>query len=110
MAEIKSTQEILNKISPLPLTLEISDNGNLKLNGDINSDDLQPILDNSFLRYQIFLNHQKNLERENNLISIYIGIIFSVLFGLSIYCCFNLQSQTQSNLEFYYGINGQYLS
>ena len=106
MEEIKPTQEILNKISPLPLTLEISDNGNLKLNGDINSDDLQPILDNSFLRYQLYLNHQKNLERENNLISVYIGLIFSFLIGLSVFCCLNLQSQTQSNLEVYYGING----
>ncbi|MFM6157020.1 MAG: hypothetical protein ACKPE3_29165, partial [Sphaerospermopsis kisseleviana] len=81
--------ELIQKISPIPLNLEISDNGNLSLNGDINQDDLQPILDNSFLRYQFYLNHQKELDRENNLTAIYIGCVFSFLIAIAVFCAFN---------------------
>lgn len=103
------TQELIQKISPIPLKLEISDKGNLSVNGDIKTDDLQPILDSSYLRYQLYLNHQKEMVRESNLTAIYIGCIFSTLIGIAVFCAFNQTPKNQNfqqSLEVNYGING----
>ncbi|MFM6002245.1 MAG: hypothetical protein ACKPB7_03035 [Sphaerospermopsis kisseleviana] len=83
------TQELIQKISPIPLNLQISNTGDLKVTGAIPTEELQPILDNSFLRYQLYLNHQKELDRENNLTAIYIGFIFSFLIAIAVFCAFN---------------------
>lgn len=102
--------EIIHKISPLPLSLRISNTGEVDVKGDIPSEELQPILDNSFLRYQLYLNHQKELERENNLTAIYIGCIFSFLVALAVFCAFNQSPKSQNfqqSLEVTnHGING----
>jgi hypothetical protein len=90
--------ELLQKISPLTLSLKISNTGELDVKGDIPTDELQPILDNSFLRYQLYLKHQKELEKENNLTVLYIGFIFSFLLGLAVFCAFN-QSPKSNNFQ-----------
>ncbi|MFM6155068.1 MAG: hypothetical protein ACKPE3_19070 [Sphaerospermopsis kisseleviana] len=92
------TQELIQKISPIPLNLQISNTGDLKVSGDINQEELQPILDTSFLRYQLFLNQQKELDRESNLTAIYIGCIFSFLISLAVFCAFN-QSPKSHNFQ-----------
>jgi hypothetical protein len=84
-----ATQEILHKISRPPLNLRISNHGDIALQGDINSDDLQTILDASYLRNSLYLEHQKQLDRESNLMVLYIGLIFSSLIGLIAFCFFN---------------------
>ena len=83
------TLELLQKISRPPLTLKISNQGELDLQGDINSDDLQTILDASYLKTNLYLEHQKQLDRESNLMVIYIGLIFSSLIGLICFCALN---------------------
>ena len=91
--------EIINKISPLPLSLKISNTGNIDVKGDVKGDDLQTILDISHLRYQLYLNHQRQLDRENNLTVIYIGFIFSFLVALAVFCVFNQSPKFQQSLE-----------
>lgn len=91
-----TTRELIHKTSPIPLSLKISNTGEIDVKGDIKNDDLQPILDNSFLRYQLYLNHQKELERENNLTAIYIGCIFSFLIAISVFCAFNQVPKNQN--------------
>jgi len=83
------TLEPLQKISPPQFKLRISNQGEVDIKGDIKSDDLQSILDSSHLRNKMFLEHQKHLDHESNLISIYIGLIFSSLIGLICFCLFN---------------------
>jgi hypothetical protein len=97
--------ETIHKISPIPLTLKISNQGEIDVKGDIATEDLQPILDNSFLRYQLYLNHQKELDRENNLTAIYIGCIFSFLIALAVFCAFN---QTPKNQNFQQSLEVKY--
>jgi hypothetical protein len=91
------TQEILQKISP-QFNLKISNQGELdiKIKGDIKGEDLQAILDSSHIRNKMFLEHQKHLERETNLMVIYIGLIFSSLIGLTCFCLFNQSPRTNT--------------
>ena len=83
------TLEPLQKISPPQLNLKISNTGEIDLQGDIKSDDLQAILDSSHLRNKLYLKHQKQLDRESNLTVCYIGLIFSTLVGLIAFCLLN---------------------
>lgn len=108
--EQEQLQETLQKISPIPLRLEISENGNLSVNGDIANDDLQPILDNSFLRYRLYLDHQKTLARENNLTAIYIGLVFSILLGLLTFCLFSPKQQQLQSKGLNYEHHGKFVS
>jgi hypothetical protein len=87
-----ATQEILQKISRPSFNLKISNQGEIDVQGDIASEDLQAILDSSYLRNSLYLEHQKQLDRESNLMVIYIGLIFSTLIGLIAFCALN-QSQ-----------------
>jgi hypothetical protein len=82
------TQLQLQKISP-QFNLKISNTGEIDIKGDIKSDDLQAILDSSYLRNKLFLKHQKQLDHESNLMVIYIGLVFSTLVGLTCFCLFN---------------------
>ena len=84
-----ATQEILQKISRPPLNLRISNQGDIALQGDIDSTDLQTILDASYLKSSLYLEHQKQLDRESNLMVMYIGLIFSTLVGLICFCALN---------------------
>jgi hypothetical protein len=88
--------QIIDKISPIPLSLKISNTGEVNVTGDWLTEDLQPILDNSYLKYQLYLKHQKELVRESNLTSLCIGGIFSALIGIAVFCCFN---QAPKNLQ-----------
>ena len=90
-AQIK-TLEPLQKISP-QFNLKISNTGEIALQGDILSDDLQAILDSSHLRNKLYLDHQKQLDHESNLMVVYIGLIFSTLVGLACFCLFNQSPQ-----------------
>ena len=81
--------EILQKISAPQFNLRISNTGEIDLHGDIKSDDLQSILDSSHLRNKLYLEHQKQLDRESNLVAIYIGLVFSTLIGLTCFCLLN---------------------
>lgn len=97
MEEITSQQtEIIDKISPIPLSLKISSTGEVNVTGDLLTEDLQPILDNSQIKYQLYLNHQRELVRESNLTSLYIGCIFSAMIGIAVFCCFNQASKNQN--------------
>ena len=82
-------QEILQKISAPQFNLRISNTGEIDLQGDIKSEDLQSILDSSHLRNKLYLEHQKHLDHESNLMACYIGLIFSSLIGLTCFCLLN---------------------
>ena len=82
-------QEIIHKISRPQFNLKISNRGEIDLQGDVNSIDLQAILDSSYLRNSLYLEHQKQLDRESNLMVLYIGVIFSTLVGLICFCALN---------------------
>ena len=83
------TLEALQKISRPQFNLKISNTGEIDLQGDIKGEDLQAILDSSHLRNKLYLKHQKQLDRESNLVVCYIGLIFSTLVGLTCFCLFN---------------------
>lgn len=85
-------QENLQKISQ-KLNLRISNQGEVDLQGDINSTDLQSVLDSSHLRNKLYLEYQKQIDRESNLTVLYIGLVFSSLIGLICFCAMN-QSKT----------------
>ena len=91
MEEIQ-VQETLQKMSP-KLNLRISNQGEVDLQGVVNSTDLQNILDNSHLRNKLYLEYQKQIDRESNLMVIYIGLVFSSVIGLICFCAMN-QSKT----------------
>jgi hypothetical protein len=86
------TQEILQKISP-QFNLRISNQGEIALQGDIKGEDLQAILDSSHLRNKLYLEHQKQLDHESNLMVCYIGLVFSSLIALTCFCLFNQSSK-----------------
>jgi hypothetical protein len=92
-------QENIQMISN-QLRLKISNRGEIDLQGEIKSDDLQNILDAAHLKNQIYLNHQQYLDRENNLMVLYIGLIFTILIGLISYCLMNQipKNQIQQSL------------
>ena len=94
------TLEPLHKISRPQFNLKLSKQGEIDLQGDINSDDLQAILDSSYLRNSLYLEHQKQLDRESNLMVVYIGLIFSSLIGLMCFCALN-QSPKYQNYRTY---------
>lgn len=88
--------EPLQKISPQQLNLRISNQGEIDIKGDIKSDDLQVILDSSSLRTKLYLEHQRQLDRESNLMVVYIGLVFSTLVGLTCFCLFNQSPKSQN--------------
>jgi hypothetical protein len=96
MEDLK-TLEPLQKISPPRFNLRISNQGEVDLQGDIDSEDLQAILDSSHLRNSLYLEHQKQLIRESNLTVIYIGLVFSALIGLIAFCLLNQTSKYQQS-------------
>ena len=97
MAETQlEVQEIIHKISRPQFNLKVSNQGEIDLQGDIASEDLQAILDSSYLRNTLYLEHQKQLDRESNLMVIYIGLIFSTLIGLICFCALNQSSKYQN--------------
>ena len=99
MAETQlEVQEIIHKISRPQFNLKISNHGEIDLQGDIASEDLQAILDSSYLRNTLYLEHQKQLDRESNLMVLYIGLIFSTLVGLICFCALN-QSPKYTNYQ-----------
>jgi hypothetical protein len=89
------TLETLQKISP-QFNLKISNQGEIDIKGEIKSDDLQAILDSSQLRNKLYLDHQKHLDHETNLMVIYIGLVFSTLVGLTCFCLFNQSPKTNT--------------
>ena len=90
MAETQlEVQELIHKISRPSLNLRISNQGEVNIQGDVASEDLQAILDSSYLRNSLYLEHQKQLDRESNLMVLYIGFIFSSLIGLICFCALN---------------------
>jgi len=90
------TLELLQKISPPQLKLRISNQGEIDLRGDVKSDDLQVILDSSSLRTKLYLEHQRQLDRESNLMVVYIGLVFSTLVGLTCFCLLNQSPKYQN--------------
>jgi len=88
--------EPLQKISRPQFNLKISNQGEIDIQGDIDSEDLQAILDSSYLRNSLYLEHQKQLDRESNLMVLYIGLIFSSLIGLMCFCALNQSSKYQN--------------
>jgi hypothetical protein len=93
-------QELIQKISRPSFNLKISNQGEIDVQGDIASEDLQAILDSSYLRNSLYLEHQKELDRESNLMVIYIGLVFSTLVGLICFCALN-QSPKYQNYRTY---------
>ena len=101
MAETQlEVQEIIHKISRPQFNLKVSNQGEIDVQGDIASEDLQAILDSSYLRNSLYLEHQKELDRESNLMVIYIGLVFSTLVGLICFCALN-QSPKYQNYRTY---------
>ena len=84
-----NTLEALQKISRPHINLRISNSGEIDLQGDIKGEDLQSILDSSHLRNKLYLDHQKQLDRESNLMVCYIGLVFSTLVALTCFCLLN---------------------
>jgi hypothetical protein len=91
-----NTLEALQKISPPQFNLRISNSGEIDLQGNIKGEDLQSILDSSHLRNKLYLEHQKHLDRDSNLMAIYIGLVFSTLVGLTCFCLFNQSPKSQN--------------
>lgn len=95
MEEVNQKQ----KITPISFNLNLSERGELQLKGDIKPEDIQPILDASHLRYSLYLEHQAQLSKEADKTAICIGLIFSSLIGLAVFCLFNLSiKHTQSEV------------
>jgi hypothetical protein len=90
------TLEALQKISRPHINLRISNSGEIDLQGDIKGEDLQSILDSSHLRNKLYLDHQKQLDHESNLMVIYIGLVFSSLIALTCFCLFNQSPKSQN--------------
>jgi hypothetical protein len=90
------TLETLQKISRPHINLRISSSGEVDIKGDIRSDDLQAILDSSHLRNKLYLKHQKQLDRESNLMVCYIGLVFSTLVALTCFCLLNQSPKSQN--------------
>jgi hypothetical protein len=90
------TLEALQKISPPQFNLRISNSGEIDLRGDIKGEDLQAILDSSHLRNKLYLDHQKQLDHESNLMVIYIGLVFSSLIALTCFCLLNQSPKSQT--------------
>jgi len=90
------TLKPLQKISPPQFNLRISNTGEIDLRGDIKGEDLQAILDSSHLRNKLYLKHQKQLDRESNLMVCYIGLVFSTLVALTCFCLLNQSPKSQN--------------
>jgi hypothetical protein len=75
-------------IHPQP-QLNISEQGNLHIEGDIDAIDLQAILDTSIIKQRLYLEHQRRLQSESDRCAVIIGCIFAGFIGLSVFCLFN---------------------
>jgi len=85
------------KIKSFPttqLSLNLSEKGEVKIQGSITSNQLQSILDASHLRANIYQTHQARLSKEADKTAIAIGIYLSFFIGLMVFLGFNLKPQT----------------
>ena len=87
----------IQNLSPITIqpSLQISEKGELRLVGKI-PDNIQPILDATQLQSREYRRHQERLSRDSNLMSIYFGVIFSIVVGLIIFSICNVKTQPQA--------------
>ena len=98
--EVTEIKEKLQMIEPQTLNisnLRISNQGDVILSGKIKTDELQMILDDSLIKSKNYLEYQKYIDSEMNKSSIIIGLIFSSLIGLIVFCLFNQSKSIPSN-------------
>jgi hypothetical protein len=92
-------EELRTRTKSPPTLLQISEKGELRLSGNYSPESLQPVLDASLLQSREYLRHQEKLSREANLMSIYLGVIFASIFGLTVFCLFNLKPQSNNHAK-----------
>ena len=98
--EVIEIKEKIQMIEPQTLNisnLRISNQGDVILSGKIKTDELQMILDDSLIKSKNYLEYQKYIDSEMNKSSIIIGLIFSSLIGLIVFCLFNQSKSIPSN-------------
>ena len=98
--EVIEIKEKIQMIEPQTLNisnLRISNQGDVILSGKIKTDELQMILDDSQIKSKNYLEYQKYIDSEMNKSSIIIGLIFSSLIGLIVFCLFNQSKSIPSN-------------
>lgn len=81
------------QITPTQLSLNLSEKGEIKIQGSITSNQLQSILDASHLRANIYQTHQARLSKEADKTAIAIGVYISLFIGLMVFLGFNLKPQ-----------------
>jgi hypothetical protein len=77
--------------------LRISNQGEVTLSGNLKTDELQMILDDSQIKSKNYLEYQKYIDSEMNKSSIILGLIFSSLIGLIAFCFFNQSPKIQKS-------------
>ena len=97
VTEIKEKLQMIESQTLNISNLRISSQGDLNLSGKIKTDELQMILDDSLVKSRNYLEYQKYIDSEMNKSSIIIGLIFSSLIGLIVFCLFNQSKSIPSN-------------
>ena len=83
--------------SPYKTRLDINEKGEVKIRGDVTPEIFQTILDASHLKSLAYQKHQEKLDKEANLMTIYIGVIFASVLGLVVFSFCNLKPQSQQS-------------
>lgn len=95
--QIKEKLQMIEPLTSNISSLRISNHGEVILSGKLKTDELQMILDNSQIKSKNYLEYQKYIDSEMNKSSIIIGLIFSSLIGLIVFCLFNQSKTSPSN-------------
>jgi hypothetical protein len=92
---IKEKLQMIDSQTSNISNLRISNQGEVSLSGNLKTDELQMILDDSQIKSKNYLEYQKYIDSELNKSSIIIGLIFSSLIGLIAFCFFNQSPKIQ---------------
>jgi hypothetical protein len=93
--QIKEKLQMIDSQTSNISNLRISNRGEVSLSGNLKTDELQMILDDSQIKSKNYLEYQKYIDSELNKSSIIIGLIFSSLIGLIAFCFFNQSQKIQ---------------
>lgn len=95
--QIKEKLQMIESQTSNISSLRISNQGDVILSGKLKTDELQMILDDSQIKSKNYLEYQKYIDSEMNKSSIIIGLVFSSLIGLIVFCLFNQSKPSPSN-------------
>jgi hypothetical protein len=94
--QIKEKLQMIDSQTSNISNLRITNQGDVSLSGNLKTDELQMILDDSQTKSKNYLEYQKYIDSEMNKSSIIIGLIFSSLIGLIAFCFFNQSPKSQN--------------